>query len=252
MTELHDESRMLLRAEQQRDELPEASIDEAWQALSARVAKVQSDIAARTPATHGDGPATSEPATATSTTIAARLAKMLPAMLLAFGAGVATDRVLLHDGAPAPSPHGSEVRSTVPEVSTTASMHASAAPIEAPNPSDPAIASAAPGPSLRPKTVAPSAPSSARGSAEGLTDERALVEGARTALLRGRPADALKLAREHEARFLDGELAEDREFLIASALRDTGHADEARARAQKFLERYPKSPLRPAVEKMAK
>jgi hypothetical protein len=83
-----------------------------------------------------------------------------------------------------------------------------------------------------------------------LADERALVEGARTALLRNRPADALALAERHARAFPKGELAEDREFLAISALRDLGRREPLRARGEAFLRAYPSSALRVSVEQL--
>jgi hypothetical protein len=98
---------------------------------------------------------------------------------------------------------------------------------------------------------AASASASTQRAASQLADERALLEGARTALLRSRPSDALSLAEKHAALFPVGELAEDRDFLVASALRDLGRSDEARASARAFLSRYPTSALRESAVTIA-
>lgn len=82
---------------------------------------------------------------------------------------------------------------------------------------------------------------------ERLAAERVLVERARSALARGRQSDALVALREHRKRFKDGQLAEEREALTVAALASQGESEQARATADRFRKRYPKSLLLPAV-----
>ena len=70
-----------------------------------------------------------------------------------------------------------------------------------------------------------------KGKRASLQEERVLVEGARTALLRSRPADALRPARKHRTRFPNGQIAKDRDFIIATALSKLGRSSEAQASA---------------------
>jgi hypothetical protein len=52
----------------------------------------------------------------------------------------------------------------------------------------------------------------------------------------------------HQRRFPDGRLAEERERLRIQALIDSGDRSGARARAEEFRRRYPKSIFLPAIE----
>lgn len=61
------------------------------------------------------------------------------------------------------------------------------------------------------------------------------------ALLQNEPTQTLALCAEHARRFPGGLLAEEREVLAIEALMGTGHADEARARADRFAAAYPSS-----------
>jgi hypothetical protein len=109
-----------------------------------------------------------------------------------------------------------------------------------------APASAAPEPS----SSAPAAVSSVVAAPTGvdsLAAERALLDPARTALGRGDGASALDAVHKHEARFASGKLAEEREAIAVQALVVLHRADEARARAARFQQRYPGSVLAPSV-----
>jgi hypothetical protein len=81
-----------------------------------------------------------------------------------------------------------------------------------------------------------------------LAVEQALVERARSALVRSRPADALAALDQHERRFPDGKLAEEREAIRVLALAADGEHEQARKSAKRFRKRYPRSLLLPAVE----
>jgi hypothetical protein len=81
-----------------------------------------------------------------------------------------------------------------------------------------------------------------------LADERVLIDGARVALSRGRPSEALRLSEQHEAKFPDGALSEERDFLRVGALGDLGRADEAREDARFFLAKYPRSNSRGTMQ----
>lgn len=85
----------------------------------------------------------------------------------------------------------------------------------------------------------------------GLAEERRLLESARAELARGSAARALELLEEHRRRFPSGRLSEEREALVVRALASAGRVDEARARAEAFHARYPRSVLRPAVDRAA-
>jgi len=76
-----------------------------------------------------------------------------------------------------------------------------------------------------------------------LAAERGLLDQARTALARNRPADALAALARHANEHPQGQLAEEREALTILALVAAGRAEEARVKAQRFHEQYPRSVL---------
>jgi hypothetical protein len=80
-----------------------------------------------------------------------------------------------------------------------------------------------------------------------LAAERALLEKARTALARQVPAAALEALSEHERRFADGQLREEREGLEVLALFAAGNVERARTRVIEFRARYPQSVLLRAI-----
>jgi hypothetical protein len=98
-----------------------------------------------------------------------------------------------------------------------------------------AVASARPAPSSD-----PDAPGHVDAS---LRSERALLERARTALTRSEPAAALDALRAHRARFPHGQLAEERDALEVTALRQQGDPAAARDAAKRFREDHPDSLL---------
>ena len=70
--------------------------------------------------------------------------------------------------------------------------------------------------------------------------EAAILLQARRAL-RLDPAQALRWIREHEKRFPNGSLSQEREVLAVEVLRALGRSAEADARLTRFRERYPES-----------
>jgi hypothetical protein len=80
-----------------------------------------------------------------------------------------------------------------------------------------------------------------------LAAERAVLEIARNAVGRGEGAVALRALERHAAEFPRGRLAEEREALAVQALELAGRRSEARARAEQFRSRFPKSLLRAAI-----
>jgi hypothetical protein len=69
---------------------------------------------------------------------------------------------------------------------------------------------------------------------------------------RSNPKLALRLAGEHQKRFPNGMLSEEREVLAIEALARLGQTAGAEARAQAFLQRYPTSGHRRRVELAAR
>jgi hypothetical protein len=82
-----------------------------------------------------------------------------------------------------------------------------------------------------------------------LAEEIALVQMARTALLRGDATLALEGTEKHRRKFAKGRLAEERESVAIQALARLGRLDEARARLRLFEQRYPNSVALPAVRR---
>jgi hypothetical protein len=81
-----------------------------------------------------------------------------------------------------------------------------------------------------------------------LAAERELLDRARKALARGDARDAERALDLHGRRHPAGLLLEEREALAIKALVDLGRAEDARRRAGKFKERYPRSLFGPAVD----
>ncbi|AKV00021.1 hypothetical protein AKJ09_06684 [Labilithrix luteola] len=105
-------------------------------------------------------------------------------------------------------------------------------------------------PSPAPSTVVARAATNAvmaEKSSGNLAAERRLLAVARTALGRSNGADAMASCDEHARQFPKGELAEEREAIAIQALVQSQRVDEARARANRFRQSYPKSILLPAV-----
>jgi hypothetical protein len=80
-----------------------------------------------------------------------------------------------------------------------------------------------------------------------LAAERAQLEIARTAVGRGQGARAIEALERHAKQFPRGRLSEEREGLWIQALLAVGRRGEARARAERFRKRFPRSLLLPAL-----
>jgi outer membrane protein assembly factor BamD (BamD/ComL family) len=90
-----------------------------------------------------------------------------------------------------------------------------------------------------------------RGSAAAgnqLKAERALLDVARGALEGEDGAAALAATAQHERKFPNGALVQEREAMAVRALMLLGRAAEARARAERFRTRFPESPLLPTIQ----
>jgi len=81
---------------------------------------------------------------------------------------------------------------------------------------------------------------SAQPAPDGADEELRLI-GAEQKLLPGDPIRALALVREHERRYPDGLLVQEREVVAVAALAAIGQQDEARRRAERFNEQHPRS-----------
>ena len=83
---------------------------------------------------------------------------------------------------------------------------------------------------------------------ERLLREAKMVADARRALASD-PAHALKLANDAAKDFPQGQLVEEREALKIRALAKLGRDDEARSRAERYLERHPRGPHADSVRR---
>ncbi|HXJ19061.1 MAG TPA: hypothetical protein VMT03_02425 [Polyangia bacterium] len=117
------------------------------------------------------------------------------------------------------------------------------APPAAPAPKPPAV-------SVEEAPAQPVAP--ARPSEDTASAELRLLRQARDAVARQDYAAALPPLAEHARRFKNGRLTEEREALRIKALAGLGRTDEARRAAQGFQNRFPRSVLLPAVQRMTK
>jgi hypothetical protein len=92
------------------------------------------------------------------------------------------------------------------------------------------------------------APPVSRAAAEDA--ELRLIREAHAAVARGEFAAALRPIAEHERRFKDSRMAEEREALRVKVLAALGRTREARHAAASFRARFPRSVLVPAVGRM--
>jgi hypothetical protein len=155
----------------------------------------------------------------------------LAAGLVALGAlGGAGVHALLQKPQPAP------IAAPAPPIVAPAPIAAPAPPIAAPPaPPEPQI----PARRTVSSPVRPTAP-----ARDGeLAAERALLEQARTALARGKPADALALLSRHEREFARGRLSEERQALTILSLAADHQMDAARSNAARFRREFPRSML---------
>jgi hypothetical protein len=93
-------------------------------------------------------------------------------------------------------------------------------------------------------------PRARAGTALSETSEPEMLGRAHAMLARD-PAAALRLAGEHERAYPAGAMIQEREVVAIDALTRLGRAADARARAQRFVARFPSSALRARVEAIA-
>jgi hypothetical protein len=99
---------------------------------------------------------------------------------------------------------------------------------------------------IAPARVRTSPRRSASTAAPAPENELVLLERSRAALDRD-PAAALSLAEAHARSYPSGIFAQEREMLAIEALLKLKRKADARARAERFVERYPDSPQAPRV-----
>ncbi|MBK8217573.1 MAG: hypothetical protein IPK71_27920 [Myxococcales bacterium] len=173
-----------------------------------------------------------------ATALARLKAAMVVGALGAFAAGVAVGRASAPRSAPPPAP-------SAIALSSAPTATESAAPVVTSAPS--AVVSAVPTAQV-PPSATPSATMIPTAVGD-LSKEQILLDTARAALARGRAEDALAAVASHAAQFPHGRLVEDREAVAVQALAAAGRTDEARARAQRFRARYPRSIYLPAIDR---
>jgi hypothetical protein len=110
----------------------------------------------------------------------------------------------------------------------------------------PVIAPVAPPPPA-PAPAVVQEPQAVAARVAGPDGEVSLLAAARKELAAGNPRGALALLRRHERRWPRGELVQEREVMAIQALAASGAAGEVRARADRFLQRFPGSTLSEAV-----
>lgn len=82
--------------------------------------------------------------------------------------------------------------------------------------------------------------------------EHQLLDRARAAVTSGRVDEALRLVAEHEQRFSEGRLVEEREVIALEALSRAGRRDEVRSRGERFLSSTPRSLYAPRVRRLVR
>lgn len=144
--------------------------------------------------------------------------------------------------APAPAVVAAAAAPTVvaPTAATPVVPPVVVAPADAPTGLDAGVARAD-----RPRAPDPDA------AGPGANAEAQLIERARTALTRGRHAEALRTLMSHERTFADGQLAEERDVLAIEAYVSTANVRIARERIARFQAAYPTSIHRAKVAALA-
>lgn len=113
---------------------------------------------------------------------------------------------------------------------------------------DPPVAATSPSATTATEAARTVTPQRSGSSTAGhLYAEQDLLDRARTLLLQGEPAAALKIIEIHRRRFPHGVLSEERDALRIEALGNAGRTDEACRAAQAFHGAYPGSLLARAV-----
>lgn len=97
--------------------------------------------------------------------------------------------------------------------------------------------------------AAPPSSTSVLSVPDAVVDEVVLLRSAQAAIARGDGAGALAWLREHEERFPDGVMAEERKAVRVFALCASGRSSEARAAATAFVAASPRSPLAARVKR---
>ena len=149
--------------------------------------------------------------------------------VVAFVVGAAVAAVALRNGEP-------ERPAAVPPPPQQVEQVACATPV----PSPPTSSIVAPEPSAAPKRQPAERPISPR---ESYAAELRVLQRAQAAYRTQDFATTLRLVAEHQRRFPNGRLAQEREALRVKALKGAGREKEASQAASSFEAEYPRSPL---------
>lgn len=165
-------------------------------------------------------------------------------LVTGFGAGMLVHHVLDARRAPPPAEARPPAVSAAP---LATSGPTESPPREAPTTSPPAPASAASAP-RRPSAPAAASPATSAPGTANLAAERTLLDRAHAAMLRGDGRAALEAVDLHARSFPRGSLSEERELLAVQALAGQGRAAEAKARAARFHQAFPRSVYGGAID----
>jgi hypothetical protein len=152
-----------------------------------------------------------------------------------------------------PEPEARPTPSVVaPAVAAVQAASIAAAPSEqrteaASSTAGPAELSASAAVASKPPPPRAARPAVSAGGEDPLLAEMKLIGRAQVAMREGRPEQALELLEQHRAAFGSGSLSEERAAAEVFSLCQLGRGVEARARAARFLARFPASPLAPRV-----
>ena len=111
------------------------------------------------------------------------------------------------------------------------------------------LPSATPPPLRRPQPEANAPRPRDPSKAKGLAAEMRLLDAANAAALAKDHTTALRLVREHEQQFPNGQLVQQRERIFTTILVETGNHAEAQQRVRSFRARFPNGLLLPSIER---
>jgi hypothetical protein len=164
--------------------------------------------------------------------------------------GVAASVAVPARKAPTPLPSGTAPKSG-PELAVAPSALAEVAPVAG----ETRDSERGSGAEARGSVRAPNAanallasPAAPAASVSTLSEEAALLQRAERAIAEKRPGLALAILAEHERRFSNGALGEEREVARVLALCALGRVSEAQHRARAFVDASPRSVLVPRLE----
>jgi hypothetical protein len=203
---------------------PAGSVDRGWAVLAATIAVipvVAPTVAGATGSAAGAGTA------ASSVAGTGLLTKLVVGVALAGGAVWGGTALMKPDGARAPQEQRPVVTSALPQPAAVTPPSVPTEAAEAALPNDEAQ---------------PSGPARRSSSTTTLAEEGRLLARAHQLVQAGQGREALEVLRTSATRFPKSVLFQEREVLTIEALGATGAFGAAKARAERFLKRYPKSP----------